>query len=178
MNESTELINKIAVIHSDLLNCLLPAIDITFNSRIRIEWNNAKPPKSYLPYNSSKANCQNGSCPNCKTEKPGTIYHGGNFQNRFIQNIYRAMKRLDNREYANWKPFHELFSVDLDSSRPKYETMLKCHPSRYGIGKFSCCGAKIWHDYNDANFSKIGGGWSYYYQPTNTATLNKWIRGK
>jgi hypothetical protein len=178
MNESTELMNKIEVIHDDLLNDLLPAIDTIFNSRIRIEWNNAKPPKGYLPYNSSKAYRQKGLCPNCKAEKPGTYYDEGGFQNRFVQNVYRAMKRLDNREYANWKPSYELFSVDLDTSKPKYSTMLKCHPSRYSIGKLYCCGAKIWHDFANKNQPESRFAWAYYYQPTNTATLDKWIGGK
>jgi hypothetical protein len=98
MNESTGLMNKIEVVYNDLLNDLLPAIDTIFNSRIRIEWNKAKSPKDYLPYNSSKAYSQKGLCLNCKAEKPGTFYDEGCFQNRFIQNVYRAMKRLDNRD--------------------------------------------------------------------------------
>jgi hypothetical protein len=46
------------------------------------------------------------------------------------------------------------------------------------IGEFGCSGAKIWHDFPNNDLPKTSGEWSYYYQPTNTATLNKRIRGK
>ena len=134
------------------------------------------PPRGFIEYNSKRANCQTGYCPNCKAEKPGTLGGNGGFQDRQIQNLMRSLKRLSDRlhpDCPNWKPFYELFSIDLDPGRQKHSTMLKCHPSRYGTGKFLCCGAEIWHDF----FSENGQGWKYYYKPTAmfNRTLNSWI---
>jgi hypothetical protein len=132
-----------------------------------------KPPAGYIQY--KKANCQSGKCPNCGHEKPGTV--GGHknadgFQDRDVQNVLKAMQRLVRRlPEDKWKPFYVLFSIDLDPTKEKYATMLKCHPSRFGRGKFYCCEAEIWHDFFD-------GGWDYYYKPTNKNknTLDAWFK--
>ncbi len=130
------------------------------------------PPQDYIEYNSKNANCQSGKCPNCDQEKPGTSSGHGGFQNRQIQNLMRALCRLNERygpDDTHWKPFYELFSIDLNPKEQRYATILKCHPSRYGTGTFSCCGAKIWHDFYD--------DWKYYYKPTkaNNQTLAIWF---
>ena len=139
------------------------------------KWINERPipPKGYIEYNSKRANCQSGKCPNCGKDKPGTSGSYGAFQDRQIQNLMRALKRLSEINHPNWKCFYELFSIDLDPEQAQYSTMLKCHPSRYGIGEFLCCGAKIWHDF----LNNCGKGWNYYYKPTeiNNKTLQKWF---
>ena len=144
-------------------------------SPTKFNWNNERPspPKEYIEYNSRRANCQSGRCPNCGTEKPGTSGCDGTFQDREIQNLMRALKKLNKRDHPNRKPFYELFSIDLDPEQPQYSTMLKCHPSRYGTGKFSCCSAEIWHDF----FSDQDKGWKYYYESTakKNSTLQKWF---
>jgi len=125
------------------------------------------PPKGYIKFNSNKAHCQRGECPNCGHEKPGTSGGHGGFQDRDIQNIMRMVTRLENRiPYGdeNWKCGFDLFSMDLFPEEEKYSTMLKCHPSRYGIGEFCCCKAKIWHDF-------YGGEWDYYYLPIGQKTM-------
>ena len=141
----------------------------------KFKWINERPspPKGYIEYNSKRANCQSGKCPNCGTEKPGTSGGCGAFQDREIQNLMRALKRLNERDHPTWTPFYELFSIDLDPEQPQYSTMLKCHPSRYGTGKFSCCDAQIWHDF----FCDEGKSWKYYYKPTakKNNTLQKWF---
>ena len=135
-----------------------------------------KRPAGFIPYNHKRANCQSGKCPNCGSEKPGTVGKSNNsdgFQDRNVQNVFRAMIRLELRlPVDQWKPFHELFSVDLDSTKEKYSTMLKCHPSRFGKGKFCCCNAEIWHD-----FGGNIGEWNYYYKPSSKDknTLSAWI---
>jgi hypothetical protein len=111
------------------------------------------PPKGYIEFNSKRAHCQAGKCPNCGHEKPGTWHGHGGFQNRDVQNLMRALDRLERRID---KPSYELFSTHLDSENPM---MLKCHISRFSVGEFMCCKAKIWHDF----FSEDGKGWKYYY---------------
>ena len=134
-----------------------------------------KPPAGYIEFNSNRAHCQSGKCPNCGKEKPGKIGLSDVFQDRQIQNLWRALKRM-NRKYCpedpHWKPSYELFSLDIDPDKDKYESMIKCHPSRYGTGEFTCCGAKIWHDFH----SKSLKGWKHYYKPTanNNNTLQQW----
>ena len=130
-----------------------------------------KPPIGFIPYCKKKANSITGKCPNCGKEHPGTIGTDDGFQDRDIQNIFRAMKRLERRlPEDKWKPFYELFSIDLDSTKDKYSTMLKCHHSRFGNGKFCCCDADIWHDFIDSS-------WNYYYKPTSKDknTLSAWL---
>ena len=119
-------------------------------------WDNKppKPPPGYIKYNPNKANCQSGKCPNCGAEKPEAAYgsSGNGFQNKRVNQLCKALKRLSGRiriDDKHWKPFYELFSTDLIPERGKYQTMLKCHPSRYSSGEFHCCKAKIWHDFFD-----------------------------
>ena len=142
----------------------------------KFNWKNErpKPPQGYIEFNSNRAHCQSGKCPNCGHEKPGIIYYGGGFQDRMIQNLKNALDRLSNRlsmDDPHWKPDYEFFWTDIDSEQPKQSTQLNCHPSRYGIGEFYCCKAKIWHDFH----SDIK-GWKYYYKSTakNKNTLQQW----
>jgi len=135
-------------------------------------WNNDRPtpPKKYIKFNSRMA-----KCPNCGTEKPG-IGRGkrnSGFKDRQIQNLWRALGRTNEKlalDHPNWKPSFELFSIDLIPEKRETSTMLKCHPSRYGTGKFLCCGAAIWHDL-------YGDDWTYFYKRTkkNNNTLYRWF---
>lgn len=132
------------------------------------------PPQGYVPFNSTKAHCQAGKCPNCGEEKPGITSGGKNnhgFQDRRVQNVQRALDRLEERvpyENPNWKCGAELFATNLNHNKDEC-SMLKCHPSRWAMGEFMCCGAKIWHDFcsfeEGKNFKKDT--WNYYYKPTN-----------
>lgn len=146
-------------------------------TQTKFNWIDArpKPPEGYIEYNDKKANCQSGKCPNCGEEKPGTGGgRGGGFQDRQIQNLMNALDRINERldtDHPHWKPHFDLFSIDLDPDKEKYSTMLKCHPSRYGTGKFLCCGAEIWHDF----ISEGGKSWKHYYKPTKDKTLKKWF---
>lgn len=125
------------------------------------------PPRGYIEFNSNRAHCQAGKCPNCGKEKPGRGGGHGGFQNRDVQNLMRAMDRLERRSD---RPSYKLFSTHLNSENP---TMLKCHTSRFSVSEFLCCGAKIWHDF----FSGAGKGWKYYYKPTarNNNTLQSFM---
>lgn len=82
-------------------------------------WDDKKPtpPSGYLKYNANKANCQSGKCPNCGHKKPptGPGKSDNGFQDRQIQNLWRALYKLNNRldvEHPNWKSSYELFSLD------------------------------------------------------------------
>jgi hypothetical protein len=132
-----------------------------------------KPPAGYIPYNRMKANPVSGKCPNCGKACLGTVSYGGGFQDRDVQNVSKAMDRLERRFTEDyWKPDYELFSTDLDPTKGKHETMLKCHPSRYGKEYFCCCKAEIWHD-----FGGDIGKWNYYYRPSakDKNTLTAWL---
>jgi len=130
--------------------------------KFNFELKRPKPPAGYVEFNYSKVGPQSGKCPNCGAEKTLISGSGGGFQNRQTQNVSRAMDRLEKRD--NQKCSYELFSVDLDPEQGQYKTMLKCHPSRYGLNEFMCCGAKIWHDFFDAPDAKYSSvGWKYYY---------------
>ncbi len=128
------------------------------------------PPKGYILYSYKKQ-----KCPNCGAEKAGYSSGGHTgFQDREIQNILRMTNRLEERyNYGedNWKCDYDLFSIDLIPERDKYDSMLKCHPSRYDTGSFSCCGAKIWHDFYDESEDKRMPSWNYYYLPIGQKTL-------
>ena len=99
-------------------------------------WDNQRPtpPQGYIEFNSHKAHCQAGKCPNCGDEKPG-IGPGkrdGGFQNREIQNLCRNLECVNKRlniGHPNWKPEYELFSKDLFPEKEKYQSMIKCHPT-------------------------------------------------
>jgi len=158
-------------------------VDCMFGFRIevkRFSWSIRRPvpPPGYVPFDSGKAHCQAGRCPNCGAGKPAASGGHGGFQDRAVQNVMRAIERLDRRWRCGapgWKPMFELFSTDLDPESPPHTSMLKCHPSRYGAGKFGCCGAKIWHDFCDFdegnNYKK--GTWNHYYLPTRTENALK-----
>jgi hypothetical protein len=140
-------------------------------------WNES-PPKSPPGY--KKYNRNIGKCPNCGSEKSGITYgsSGGGFQDKKVNQLFKALVRLSNRlsfDDQHWKPFYQLFSTDLIPERGKYQSMLKCHPSRYSTGKFHCCGAKIWHDFLKDPINKNLNAWNYYYFPTDTMLLNEWI---
>jgi len=69
-------------------------------NQTKFNWINKRPipPNGYIPYNSKRAHCQSGKCPNCGKEKPGTGSGHGGFQDRQIQNLWRALERLNERE--------------------------------------------------------------------------------
>ena len=142
--------------------------------KFNLELKRPKPPAGYVEFNYRKVGPSTGKCPNCGAEKPGTLGLRDGFQDREIQNLSRAMNRLGKRD--NQKCSYELFSVDLDPDQGECQTMLKCHPSRYGISEFTCCRAKIWHDFfDDPDAKNISAGWKYYYKPTDLKTLNNWM---
>jgi len=111
-------------------------------------WINQRPvpPRGYIEFNSKKAHCQSGKCPNCGTEKPGIgpQERSGGFQDRQIQNLIRALDKKNklDMDHQNWKSSYELFSIDLIPEYGEMGSMLKCHPSRYGIEEFMCCGVR------------------------------------
>ena len=118
------------------------------------------PPPGYVKFNSSKANCQSEKCPNCGAEKPATAGGHGGFLDKDIMAVDRAMTRLwEKRWDLLHKPHFDLFCADV-SNPGEERLMLKCHPSRFGVSEFCCCGAKIWHDFFEYP-------WDYYYLPKN-----------
>jgi len=125
-----------------------------------------KPPAGYVKFNSNKAHCQSGFCPNCKAEKPGRmssgINNGGGFQDKGVMQLHRAMNRLDHYLWKRgiFRTF-ELFATNINSKTDS--CMVKGHPSRFGTGEFTCCHAQIWNDFV--------GEWAYYYKPTGTTLL-------
>jgi hypothetical protein len=138
----------------------------------KIPWYNKRPtpPKGYIEFNFRR-----NICPNCGQTSPGVGPSSMNsgFHNRLIQNIDKTLNRKNRRldmKHPNWKPSYETFSTDLIPELGKNNSMLKCHPSRFGTSKFYCCDAMIWHDlfFND---------WKYYYLPTrkNTDSLQRWM---
>lgn len=131
------------------------------------------PPNEYIEFNHNK-----GLCPNCGTERPGTVSgkNADGFQDRRIQNLWRAFKRVNDLEcdYLERKSLYDLFNSDIIPEKGP----LNCHPSRFGIGKFACCGAQIWHDfYTDPGKKPSIGEWKHYYHPTpkNKTTLQQWL---
>ncbi len=125
------------------------------------------PPKGYIPFYPDRNNYQCSKCPNCGSRNQEIYYKLGGFKERDIQNLMRAMIRLDNRGRSNHKTLAELFELNLNPLRGAHRTMLKCHTSRYGIGQFSCCGAKVWHDFYESKTTLIPEERRmYYYKPT------------
>lgn len=148
-------------------------------------WKNKRPipPKGYIEFNSRRVHPQAGECPNCGQEKPwiGPGKRDGGFQDRQIQNLWRNLERVNRKlsvNHPNWKPTYELFSLEIHFEKGTYQSMIKCHPSRYGIGEFGCCKAQIWHDfYDDLDAKYPSASWKYYYKPTekNKNTLQHWL---
>jgi len=149
-------------------------------------WENKRPvpPKGYIEFNLNSANCQTGKCPNCGCEKPGIgpAKRDGGFHDRKIQNLWRNLQRTNKKlgiDHSNWKPPYNLFSKDLFPEKQKYSSMIKDHPSRYGIDEFACCTSLIWHDFHEDLGSKgcLTTNWKYYYKPTrkDNNTLFKWF---
>jgi hypothetical protein len=138
----------------------------------QIPWDNKRPlpPKGYIEFNFRR-----NICPNCGKTSPGIgpSRMNSGFQNRLIQSIDKALRQKNRRldmKHPNWKPSHESFSKDLIPELGTNNTMLNCHPSRYGRSKFYCCNTKIWHDF-------FHDGWKYYYLPTrkNNNSLQRWM---
>ena len=117
------------------------------------------PPAGYAPLKLLGQYANQHVCPNCGTKGSGIVWDGGGFRDTEAQKFYEYHCG-DGRYEALCKQFGE--------------DMIKCHWSRFGMGYFICCKAKIWHDMVGDQLSgkwKESRNWRYYYLPSGQKNL-------
>ena len=117
------------------------------------------PPAGYAPLKILGQYANQHVCPNCGTKGAGIAWDGGGFQDTEARKFY---------EYHCGDGSYEALCKQFG------EDMIKCHWSRFGMGYFLCCKAKIWHDMVDNQLSgkwKESRNWRYYYLPSGQKSL-------
>ena len=104
-----------------------------------------EPPKGYVKFKMQGQTANDIVCPNCGIKGAGIYYYGGGWTDPNVQNFAEELEKKDLNDY-------DFLCQEVDGG------MLKCHWSRFGIGEFCCCNAKIWHDMSE-------GKWHFYYLP-------------
>ena len=102
------------------------------------------PPKGYVKFKMRGQTSNDIVCPNCSIKGAGIMYYGGGWADPKVQKFAEELEKRNLNGY-------DFLCQNIDG------VMLKCHWSRFGVGEFCCCNAKIWHDMAEK--------WEFYYLP-------------